>query len=124
MRRLAITCAGLAFALPSVALAAPRTLKELAGTIVDVLNSATALLVLAGFVIYLAGVSLSVWRKEGGKKEVRTYFLWGVLVLFVMVSIWGILRILQDSLFNGSQYNPTTGSQQPAQTILLGPSSF
>jgi hypothetical protein len=34
--------------------------------------------------------------------------MWGVLALFVMVSIWGILRLLQDTVF-GSQ-SGTTGT--------------
>lgn len=97
--------------LPTITLAAaPKTLKELANLLVTILNSATALLVFAALVMFLLGASLNIWKSnERGGKVLTTYLMWGILTLFVMVSIWGILRLLQGTLFENSPYNPTTG---------------
>ena len=102
---------------PTVAFAAaPRTFEELANLVVSLLDGGVGLLVLAGIVIYFYGVSTNILKMsdEGGQKA-RSYFVWGILVIFVMVSIWGILDLLQNTLFGNNPYNPTTGeSESPA----------
>ena len=97
--------------LPTVALAsAPRTFEELANLIVAILDSGVGLLVLAGIVIYFYGVSTNILKmSDEGGKTARAYFVWGILVIFIMVSIWGILDLLQNTLFGNNPYNPTTG---------------
>ena len=102
----------LALGLPVIVnAAAPKNFLDLSNTIVLILNNATAVLIVAGIAIYFYGVSTNIlnFSSEGGEK-VRAYFLWGVIILFVMVSIWGILRLLQSSLF-GDSSSATTGSQ-------------
>ena len=103
-----------ALALPLVASAeAARTFQELAVDIVEILDATTAVLIVAGIVVYFWGISTNIlnFSDDAGEK-VRIYFFWGIIVLFVMVSIWGILRLLQDTLFGGSINNPTTGSSE------------
>lgn len=109
-------------ALPSVALAAaPRTFSELANLLVTILDSATGLLVVAGIVIYFYGVSTNILKMSGeGGAKVRQYMVWGLIVIFVMVSIWGILRILQSTLF-GSTQAASTGSQTIQSTSFQAP---
>lgn len=113
----------LALALPSVALAAaPRTFSELANLIVSIIDSATGLLVVAGIVIYFYGISTNIlkMRDEAGRKA-REYMVWGIIVLFVMVSIWGILRLLQSTLF-GSSSGTSSGGQTTQSTAFQAPS--
>jgi len=100
--------------LPTVALAsAPRTFEELANLTVEILDGGVGLLVLAGIVIYFYGVSTNILKmSDEGGKTARAYFLWGILVIFVMVSIWGILDLLQNTLFGNNPYNPTTGEDE------------
>lgn len=95
--------------------AAPRTFQGLANVVVNVLNNATAVLVVAGIVVYFYGVSTNILKfGEGDREKLKNYFVWGILVLFVMVSIWGILHLLQDTLFGGNSFNATNGApQQP-----------
>lgn len=96
---------------PAVAFAqAPRTFQELAVDIVDILDATTAVLILAGIVVYFYGISINILNfGEDGMEKVKAYFFWGIIILFVMVSIWGILRLLQNTLFGGSPNNPSTG---------------
>ena len=84
--------------------AAPKTFGELAKLVVDLMNAFTAVLILAGIVIYFYGISINILKfGEGDKAKIKNYFVWGIIVLFVMVSVWGILNLLENTLF------PTTG---------------
>ncbi len=109
--------------LPAAAFAeAARTFQELAVDIVDILDATTAVLIVAGIVVYFYGVSTNILNfSEDGAEKVRAYFFWGIIVLFVMVSIWGILRLLQNTLFGGSINNPTTGVVQTPSDAFGSP---
>jgi hypothetical protein len=104
---------------PAVASAqAPRTLSELVNVIVVIINNATAVLVVLGLVVYFYGVSTNIlnFGSEDSKEKIRAYFVWGIIVLFVMVSIWGIVQILQETLFGGDTYSQILqGNSAPSQ---------
>lgn len=95
---------------PSIAFAAPRTFVELADLIVLILDNATIVLIVAGIVVYFFGISTNILKfsEEGGEK-LKMYFFWGIIVLFVMVSIWGILKLLQNTLFGSNPYSSGGG---------------
>ncbi len=110
MKRYQWLVLGSVILLPGVALAAPGTLKDLAKEIVTVINAATVTLIFAGLVIYLYGAGINIFKAgERGSKELNKYLVWGILAIFVMVSVWGILRLLQDTVFGNASYNPSTG---------------
>lgn len=117
MPSIRIACAFLVLSAPLVAeAAAPRTLQGLANLLVNLLDNATAVLIVAGIVVYFWGISTNILKfGEGDSEKFKNYFFWGIIVLFVMVSIWGILHLLQDTLFGGNSFNATNGSpQRPA----------
>lgn len=99
---------------PAFVLAAePKTLKELVILIVDVLNAGTEVMVALALVIFLYGAAYNMIKAgERGGGALRTYLVWGVLILFVMVSIWGILALLQDTLVGASRGSAPSGSAQ------------
>ena len=126
MRTLRLILAPLLLVSPSFAFAAaPRTFQELASLVVLILDNATAVLIVAGIVIYFYGISTNIlnFSDDGGEK-VRAYFFWGIIVLFVMVSIWGILRLLQSTLFGSSAYGPSSGSSEARSPDLFQPPPF
>lgn len=107
---------------PALALAAPRTFGELANIIVLILNNATTVLIVLGIVVYFFGISTNILKfSEEGGERLRQYFLWGILVLFVMVSIWGILRLLQNTLFGSNPYSGGGGMPVVEQEPFLPP---
>jgi len=67
-----------------------------------------ALPILVGIaVIYFIWSLLMFLRESGSKKdEARGHMLWGIVILFVMVSIWGLVNILGSSL-GGVKTAPT-----------------
>lgn len=94
---------------PSLALAAtPHNFKELANLIVSLLDAGVGLLITAAIVLYLFGISRSIYQSgEKGNDALRTYAVWGLGTIFLMVSIWGILQLLQNTLFGGTSYAPS-----------------
>jgi FtsH-binding integral membrane protein len=51
------------------------------------------------FLVFLWGVLRFMYASESKDKEAAKSFIWwGLVGLFVMVSVWGILRILSDTL--------------------------
>ncbi|MFA5651859.1 MAG: hypothetical protein WC933_00650 [Candidatus Paceibacterota bacterium] len=49
---------------------------------------------------------------EEKKKEAKTQMIWGIVALFVMVSVWGLVAILQAT-FGTSGVTSNIGSQLP-----------
>jgi hypothetical protein len=90
---------------------APRTFTELAFHLVDLMGYAIGTLVLAGLVLYFAGALQHMAKTHrGDSKERSKFFLTGIIILFVMVSVWGILQILESTLF-GTGQNLDFGSE-------------
>ena len=113
---------------PAIAFAAaPKTFQELANTLVVIMNNAVVVLIVLGIVVYFYGVSTNLFKaQEKGSKELNVYLMWGLVILFVMVSIWGILQLLQNSLFGGDQFNSGGGAVQVQSTTgsFTGPVNF
>jgi hypothetical protein len=104
---------------PLPALAAPRTFTEAIDLAVDIIDTGTGLLILAGIVVYFWGISTNILKmKDEGGAVFKNYVIWGIIALFVMVSIWGIIQLLQNTIFGGDYYSPSIG---PAGTYT-GPS--
>jgi len=107
-----------ALLMPAAALAAPRTFQEFANILVALMSDTSIVLVVLGLVIFFYGISTNILNLHAGKSEaggkIKAYFFWGVIVLFVMVSVWGILQIIQNTLFGGSndQLSGYTEDQQ------------
>ena len=99
---------------PSVAFAAtPKNFQELAKTLVDLIGAATLVLMGFGLVMYLWGMAVNIpeFGDEKGAEKRKSYFFWGIIVLFLMISIWGILRLLQQTLFGtGGPDGPSPSS--------------
>lgn len=85
---------------PTIAFAAPTTFCELVKFFVNIFNAVTALMVLAALVAYLYAIFRHMKEVgESSRTKLKNVMLWGFVGLFVMVSIWGILRVLQDTFF-------------------------
>lgn len=81
-------------------LAGTLSFKAAANNITDnVLTSATTLLMTAAFVVFFAGVVLFLYHRSSGDDaklaKDKEAMLWGLLALFVMVSVWGIIKLVQ-----------------------------
>ena len=99
--------------LPELALAqAPTTFQALANVIVRILNAGVVLLIAATIVYYFYGITKDIWSMKEGKtsEHLSGYLFQGILVLFVMISIWGIIQLIQYTLFGSPQSAGGNGS--------------
>lgn len=92
--------------MPVISEAAPENFRALVALFVLIINVATPALVALALVVFLlrmVGVfGFSLAGKEGEKPRfsiarLKTIGMWGIGILFVMVSIWGILRLIENT---------------------------
>ena len=105
-----------AFLTPIIALAeTPRTWEQLANRLIYIMDYAIGSVVVLAIVIYFFGVLTNTRKaQEGDSSEIRTFMLWGLIAIFVMVSVWGILQILRATLFSGEGFQTTSsGTDAP-----------
>ena len=111
MKKTLATLSALLVATPMVASAqALQPLANLIGAIARIVGALVPILITAALVVFFWGLVRYLWG-AGSKdtKKNRDLMLWGLIVLFVMVSVWGIVRLGQDAL----GINPNTGATSP-----------
>ena len=96
----------LSFALPvGIVFAAPTDFKDLMWQFIGLINLGTTLLFSVAIVYFFASLVKNLWGYDAGNAEQRAKLqqtlYWGILIIFVMVSIWGIISILQRTLSSG-----------------------
>jgi hypothetical protein len=98
------------FALPFVSFAqgsqgGGEGVAKLIGMAGGIVQALIPIVIGLGVLVFLWGVLKYVLQSsDAGKAEGRTFMLWGIIALFVMVSVWGLVNILRDSL----ELNPNT----------------
>ena len=81
--------------------ASPKDLKELVnGLLINgLLRPAIPLIISLTVVVFLYGVFKYIFANGGEDKEKgRDFMIWGIIGLFIMVSVWGLVAILSDTL--------------------------
>jgi len=89
---------------PLFAHAAAKSFSELVENLVSLINTGIGFLLLLGIIMYFWGISVNVLKFEDDPEKKKAYFFWGIIVLFVMFSIWGIIELLQNTLFGGGSF--------------------
>ena len=73
------------------------TFQSLVYQAVDLINLAVQVLGALALVLFMwSGVRYITTATEKDQRQSRDALLWGLIALFVLVSIWGILRILRS----------------------------
>jgi succinate dehydrogenase/fumarate reductase cytochrome b subunit len=87
--------------IPGVVLAAnmPTDFKGLIGIFIDLIKAIIPVLSGIALLVFFWGISKFILNAGGGKEqeEAKNTMFWGVVALFLMVSFWGIIRMLQNS---------------------------
>jgi uncharacterized membrane-anchored protein len=88
------------WALPAFALA--QGLKEFVTTIGGVVNLLVPLTSTLAVVFFFYGLAKFILNSgdEEKRKEGKSIMIWGILAMFVLVTIWGIIAFMQTSLGN------------------------
>ncbi len=102
------------FALPVVASAQALNggVDSIFGYIQKIFNYATILIISLAILYFLWGVVQYVIKHDPeGKERARSQIVYGIIGIVVMVSVWGLVNIIQNALGVGSTDNQ---SQVPA----------
>lgn len=100
MKKTALATA-LLFALPFVAFAqALQPVKNLVAAVGGILNMLIPVLIAAAIVVFFWGLVTYIRHPEGGEHGGggRPIMIAGLVSLFVMVSVWGIVNLAQNAL--------------------------
>ena len=96
---------------PVLAFAAPSTIKDFFCLVVDLLSLIVGVLGAIAFAVFLWGIATYVFKadQEDARDKGRFIMTWGLIAMFLLFSIWGVLRLLYGEL----------GFEEPFGTILL-----
>jgi hypothetical protein len=75
-------------------------LGDFVSAIYSLLKAIIPILISIALIGFMWGVVLYLFGKS--KEDGRTFMLWGIIALFVMTSIWGLVGILRGTLFGTS----------------------
>lgn len=93
------------------------TYAQKVGTILqdisDILNTVIPILMILATLLFLWGIITYITASgdEEKLKGARTYIIWGLIGLFVMVSVWGLVQVLNNT-FGISRQGTPLGPQQ------------
>jgi hypothetical protein len=64
-----------------------------------IINPILALLFAAGLLYFLWGVTMFIWNSdsEDARREGSKHMLWGVIGMFIMVAVWGIIGVIENT---------------------------
>lgn len=101
------------YALPFVAFAQSSSgnlapIKNLVVSVGQILNMLVPVLIAAALVVFFWGLVMYIWSGGKNSAQGRKVMLAGLVSLFVMVSVWGIVRLAQNALNIGPDQIGTT----------------
>ena len=87
---------------PAIAFAAPQNFAQLVNLFLGLINPMVSILGSVAILIFLWGIIKYITSAgDEGHKQGRQLMAWGIVALFVMVSVWGLAR-LAVTVFLGS----------------------
>lgn len=79
----------------------PSTLAELIQRFIDLIRFALPLLIILTLLVFIWGLAKFILNpdSEQERSKAKTIMLWGVFMLFLMVSVWGVVALIQNTFF-------------------------
>ncbi len=78
------------------------SLEGVVAWLVGIMNQLVYVIIGASLVMFLYGIlklSFVDGQKPEAREQARKFMFWGIVSLFVMVSVWGLVRIFQFTFF-------------------------
>ena len=93
------------------------TLATLVGTVIGLINQIIPVLVALALVLFLWGGVLYIYKSQDahGRAANKELLIWGLIAMFVLISIWGILRLLCNSFLGSASCQGTVPAAQEQQ---------
>lgn len=101
---------GLVYTLPIIALAQTQNILGVLDFFQRLFNGLIGFFITFAIVVFFWGMIQYLWQVDEQKAKGLQTMMWGVIAIFVMVSIWGIIRMLQNTfgVGGGSAITPGT----------------
>ena len=96
-------------AMPMLVFAATQTTKGLEGamtTIATLMKTAMPLIISLAVIFFVWSLVQFMLKEGEDKAAAKTSMIWGIIILFAMVSVWGLVNVL-DQTFNLENQAPT-----------------
>ena len=90
---------------------AGNNLTNLVTTAGNILNSLIPVLITLALVVFFWGLIKYISSSGEGHGEGRNIMIAGIVALFIMVSIWGIIGLAQNTLLGGAGNQTITAPQ-------------
>ncbi len=88
-------------------LALAQTVQSVLGTIGGIINIVTVIVVALALLAFLYGLLKYIFSLGGEEKgKGRELMVYGIIALFVMVSVWGLVRVLSNTFGVGAGGSP------------------
>lgn len=92
---------------PVLVFAAASDFKGIIEIIIGLIKSLVPLVVALTLLVFIWGIfQLVRTNDEDARKEAIAVITYGIVALFVMVSVWGLVSILTSTFFSGSLVIP------------------
>jgi hypothetical protein len=100
MKKLALTIGGLVLPLVSFAQSDPdlSNVNTLVTSIGEIINLVVPILFTLALVGFFYGLVMYIFGKEDDKAQAKKTMIWGVVALFVMASVWGLVAFLSTAV--------------------------
>lgn len=81
------------------AVASAQTLITMLQKVSELIQNTVPVLIGLAVLVFIFGIlKYVVARDPESQKEARGVILWGIIILFVMTSVWGLVNLLGDTL--------------------------
>jgi cation transporter-like permease len=100
MKKLALTIGALAF--PLVSFAQLGNVSSLVDSIGGIVNQIIPILFALALLGFFYGLVKYIFGKEENKEQAKKTMIMGIVALFVMASVWGLVAYLQSAFLGGN----------------------
>ena len=78
--------------------------QDLAKRLLDMINLVIPFIISLALLYFLINIFKLVFASDDskGREDAKGLIIWGIVTLFVMVSVWGLVRILTSTFFGNS----------------------
>ncbi|MDP3735578.1 MAG: hypothetical protein Q8R39_04080 [bacterium] len=80
----------------------PSTFNELVKLFLDIIGKAIPVIGGIALLLFLWGAAMVIFQggSEDAVRDGKRRIFWGLIALFVMFSVWGLVSILTETFFN------------------------
>lgn len=83
------------------------SLQWLIGQFLSIINLVIPFIIALTLLVFLWGIFQYVLSNdESSQKEAKNFIIYGIISLFVMVSVWGLVKVLNSTFFGNNFFIP------------------